>query len=270
MKRTRTAPRSIQNRRRSRRVRFLFSTLIMLAIVWSFGFFWFVAQIPDRVANPFQKTDAIVVLTGGSERLSEGRRLLTRHLANKLFISGVYRGVEVDELLNAGSADPDLVACCIVLGHIAENTRGNAIETASWVYQHGYRSLRIVTANYHMPRSLLEFHNLMPDVEIVAHPVFPENVKVHDWWRFPGSAALIASEYNKYLFAALRNKILDWFPSTRQSLPPAPDRQEDNDSQLSAGTPITPANAPAAAPVIPAQPEAGPTPAAPQNKADRG
>ncbi|PKR54214.1 hypothetical protein COO20_11240 [Thalassospira marina] len=215
----------------------MISTLIMLAVVWTFGFFWYVSQIPDRVANPYQKTDAIVVLTGGSERLSEGRRLLNRHLAKKLFISGVYRGVEVDELLSAGNADPDLVACCIVLGHIAENTRGNAIETATWVYKQGYRSLRIVTANYHMPRSLLEFHNLMPDVDIVAHPVFPENVKVDDWWRWPGSAALISSEYNKYLFAALRNKILEWFPAARQSLPPAPDEKPDN-NQLSAANPV--------------------------------
>jgi len=110
MKRTRTAPRSVQNRRRSRRVRFLISTLIMLALVWGAGFFWYVGQIPDHVPDPYQKTDAIVVLTGGSERLSEGRRLLNRHLAQKLFISGVYRGVEVDELLSAGHADPDLVA----------------------------------------------------------------------------------------------------------------------------------------------------------------
>src|SRR5690606_9365765 len=101
---------------------------------------------------------------GGSERLSEGRRLLTRQLADKLFISGVYRGVEVDELLSAGKSDPRLISCCVILGHVAENTRGNALETAVWVYEEGYKSLRIVTANYHMPRSLLEFRSLMPDI----------------------------------------------------------------------------------------------------------
>ena len=125
----------------------------------------------------------------------------------------IYRGVEVDELLSVGKSDPRLIACCVVLGHVAENTRGNAIETAVWMYEEGFKSLRIVTANYHMPRSLLEFKSLMPDVEIVAHPVFPDNVKVDNWWRFPGSSALIASEYNKYVFASLRNALLNWLPN---------------------------------------------------------
>jgi len=96
---------------------------------------------------------------------------------------------------------------------LAENTRGNEIETAVWVYEEDYKSLRIVTANYHMPRSLLEFRSLMPDVEIIPHPVFPDNVKIENWWRFPGSTALIASEFNKYMFASLRNSLLHWLPN---------------------------------------------------------
>ena len=206
-------PLSVQHRRRFRRFRFLLSTLIVCGLIWAAGFIWYVNYIPKTVVNPTQKTDAIVVLTGGSERLSEGRRLLLNGLADKLFISGVYRGVEVDELLSVGKSDPRLISCCVVLGHVAENTRGNAIETAVWMYEEGYQSLRIVTANYHMPRSLLEFKSLMPDVEIIAHPVFPENVKIDNWWRFPGSAALIASEYNKYVFASLRNTLLNWLPN---------------------------------------------------------
>lgn len=231
-------PLSVQQRRRFRRFRFLLSTLILLGLVWAGGFIWYVDIIPTRVDEPDRKTDAIVVLTGGSERLSEGRRLLTRHLAKKLFISGVYRGVEVNELLSAGKADPRLISCCVVLGHVAENTRGNALETAVWVYEQGYRSLRIVTANYHMPRSLLEFRSLMPDVDIIAHPVFPDNVKVDNWWRWPGSASLIASEYNKFLFASLRNHILRLLPDgDRASLhgpnpAPEPPTQDYSSSNL--------------------------------------
>ena len=205
-------PLSVQHRRRFRRFRFLLSMLIVCALVWAAGFVWYVSSIPVSVENTDQHTDAIVVLTGGSERLSEGRRLLTRGMADKLFISGVYRGVEVDELLSVGKSDPRLISCCVVLGHVAENTRGNALETAVWVYEEGYKSLRIVTANYHMPRSMLEFKSLMPDVEIIPHPVFPDNVKIDNWWRFPGSTALIASEFNKYMFASLRNTLLQWLP----------------------------------------------------------
>ncbi|NIZ00323.1 YdcF family protein [Thalassospira lucentensis] len=209
-------PLSVQHKRRFRRFRFLLSTLIMIGLAWLAGFVWYVNSIPTTVDNTDQKTDAIVVLTGGSERLSEGRRLLARGLAKKLFISGVYRGVEVDELLSVGKSDPRLISCCVVLGHVAENTRGNALETAVWVYEQGYTSLRIVTANYHMRRSLLEFKSLMPDVDMIANPVFPDNVKIDSWWRYPGSAALIASEYNKYLFASLRNSVLDLLPESNR------------------------------------------------------
>ncbi|OSQ49180.1 YdcF family protein [Thalassospira alkalitolerans] len=223
-------PLSVLHRRRFRRFRFLLSTVILVGLLWAGGFVWYVGIIPTNVEEPDRKTDAIVVLTGGSERLSEGRRLLTRRLAEKLFISGVYRGVEVDELLSAGQADPRLLSCCVVLGHVAENTRGNAIETAVWVYEEGYKSLRIVTANYHMPRSLLEFRSLMPDVDIIAHPVFPDTVKVDSWWRWPGSASLIASEYNKFLFASLRNYVLQLLPGGNSASlhrsTPAPQEQD--------------------------------------------
>jgi len=229
-----TPPRSVQHRRRFRRFRFLLSTAILLGLVWLAGFVWYVDSIPTTVENPDQHTDAIVVLTGGSERLSEGRRLLSRGLASKLFISGVYRGVEVDELLSVGKSDPRLIACCVVLGHIAENTRGNAIETAVWVYEQGYKSLRIVTANYHMRRSLLEFKSLMPDVDIIANPVFPDTVKIKDWWRFPGSTVLIASEFNKYLFASLRNSLLHWLPDGNRSLLPSPSDTAPNQLDYSA------------------------------------
>lgn len=215
-------PLSVQHRRRFRRFRFLLSTLIILGLLWAGGFVWYVNSIPVTVENPNQRTDAIVVLTGGSERLSEGRRLLTHGMADKLFISGVYRGVEVDELLSVGKSDPRLISCCVVLGHIAENTRGNALETAIWVRDEGYKSLRIVTANYHMPRSLLEFKSLMPDVEIIPHPVFPDTVKIENWWRFPGSTALIASEYNKFMFASLRNSLLQWLPGEGRPMLPSP------------------------------------------------
>src|SRR3546814_20820963 len=70
--------------------------------------------------------------------------------------------------------------------------------------EQGFDSLRLVTATYHMPRSLLEFHRTMPNIEIVPHPVFTENFKRDDWWRWPGSTALLLPEYTKYLVAQVR------------------------------------------------------------------
>jgi uncharacterized SAM-binding protein YcdF (DUF218 family) len=171
---------------------------------WFAGFLWFVGKLPGEVADPLRRTDAIVVLTGGSGRVRRGLDLLADKRAAKLFVSGVYRGVDVAELLRVSQRAPEELSCCVALGHEAETTHGNAIETAQWVRDNGFASLRLVTAAYHMPRSMMEFRRLMPGVEIVPHPVFPEHVKQDDWWRWPGSTYLLLGEYTKYLVAVVR------------------------------------------------------------------
>ncbi len=175
--------------------------------IWLVGLLWFAKTLPVSVATPARATDAIVVLTGGSGRVHQGLELLAQRRAKKLFISGVYRGVEVQELLGVSQQSPADLDCCIALGYEADSTRGNARETADWIREQGLSSLRLVTAAYHMPRSLLEFRRAMPGIEIVPHPVFPEHVKQRDWWRWPGSASLIISEYNKYLVALARGAL---------------------------------------------------------------
>ncbi len=172
--------------------------------IWLAGLLWFATDLPVSVAAPARETDAIVVLTGGSGRVHQGLELLAQQRAKKLFISGVYRGVDVRELLSVSQQSPANLDCCIALGYEADSTRGNARETADWMRGQGLGSLRLVTAAYHMPRSLLEFRRTMPEIEIVPHPVFPKHVKQRDWWRWPGSASLIISEYNKYLVALAR------------------------------------------------------------------
>ncbi len=181
-------------------------TLAALAVVWSAGLVWFASAIPrpPGADEPLARTDAIVVLTGGSGRLAAGLDLLAAGLAEKLFVSGVYDGVDVQELLRVSRQPPGELECCIALGYAADNTVGNALETADWMRGQSYRSLRLVTANYHMRRSLLEFRIAMPEAEVVPHAVDPPNVHVADWWRWPGTASLIIQEYNKYLVALLR------------------------------------------------------------------
>lgn len=177
----------------------LASALVLFA--WLAGLFWFAGQIPEPGPADTAATDAIAVPTGGSGRLQAGLDLLAAGRAEKLFVSGVYRGVELAELLRLSANAPDRLRCCVALGYSADNTAGNARETAEWMARESYRSLRLVTASYHMPRSLLEFRRAMPGVTIIAHPVFPGHVKQDDWWLWPGTARLIVGEYNKYLLA---------------------------------------------------------------------
>ncbi|MDG2033792.1 MAG: YdcF family protein [Rhodospirillales bacterium] len=164
----------------------------------------FVGQIPKSALKNDEQTDVIVVLTGGSSRLEEGIKLLAQRKAKKLFVSGVYRGVDVRRLLSLSQRTPDDLVCCIEIGHTATSTKGNATETKLWMDQEGYQSLRLVTASYHMPRSISEFQHHMPQVRLVPHAVFPAQFKRQQWWRWPGTASLILTEYAKYLMSSVR------------------------------------------------------------------
>ena len=182
-----------------------------LFIAYLGGLVWFAESIADVVEDTQTTTDAIVVLTGGSQRVQSGLQLLVAGKAKKLFVSGVYHGTDVAALLHAQRQSPDAVQCCIALGHSADNTYGNALETAAWMRQENYRSLRLVTASYHMRRALLEFARAMPDIRIIPHPVFPDTVRQARWWAWPGTLDLIIGEYDKYLWALVR----PWFGSSK-------------------------------------------------------
>jgi uncharacterized SAM-binding protein YcdF (DUF218 family) len=176
-------------------------------LFWLGGLLWFVTPpAADTRATP---TDAIVVLTGGSLRLQSGIDLLREGKGRKLFVSGVNQQVDLEDLMRISGNMPDWALCCVVLGHRADNTFGNAQETAQWIRAQGFRSLRLVTAWYHMPRSLLEFDRALPEIDIIAHPVFPDHVRQEHWWAQRGTAALLVIEYVKYL-GALSRPLLPW------------------------------------------------------------
>lgn len=164
------------------------------------GLVWF--AVPPPAADDKPSTDAIVVLTGGSLRLQTGVKLLREGKAQVLFISGVDGRVGLDEVLrSAGEEAPKWLLCCVVLGQRAENTSGNAIETAQWMRGQDFHSLRLVTSWWHMKRSLLDFERAMPDFKIVPHPVFPEHFEQQNWWSRRGMAFAVIVEYGKYLAA---------------------------------------------------------------------
>lgn len=186
-----------------RRVAF---ALAVAVVLWSAGLIWFAT--PPAAEHGRETTDAIVVLTGGSQRLQSGLRLLGEGRGRALFVSGVNRAVTLDQLLHLEKGAPAWAACCVVLGYEADDTRGNARETARWMRQQGYRSLRLVTAWYHMRRSLLEFARAMPGIRVVPHPVFPAELAHGSWSARRRTALLVVGEYVKYL-AALGRPVAD-------------------------------------------------------------
>ena len=209
----RTRRRFAGPRRQSRWLMRVGVPLFAAAIAWLLGLVLFAETIPTHPSDDLTEADAIVVLTGGSDRLKEGLQLLARGEGKQLLISGVHANTDIPALLQTANLAADLqpsaaaIACCITVGYEAGDTTGNAQESARWMKERDLHSLQLVTADYHMPRSLLEFHAAMPDVKILPHPVFPETVKRDQWYLWPGTTSLIIREYHKYLLATLRIRL---------------------------------------------------------------
>ena len=206
---------------------------LSLFTLWLIGILGFIAVIPGTTArqDASTKTDAIIVLTGGGDRLAEGFRLLDRGLAKRLLVSGVASGVTLPQLIDRLGDQRDTVpsaaelACCVTLGYEAESTVGNANESAEWLRSNSANSVRLVTANYHMLRSLLEFRRKVPGLTLVPHPVFPSEVRDPYWFVKPRTLLLIINEYHKYLVAlgrALPEEVHRWSPEWSSLWPTSP------------------------------------------------
>ncbi|MDA1098939.1 MAG: YdcF family protein [Proteobacteria bacterium] len=198
---------ALRIRRRTRLRHGLVLVIAAIILLWLGGFLLFTAQLPRQMTAQPGISDAIVVLTGGTGRLQVGLQMLSAGMGKIMLISGVEPGTTAAELQAGQSVGADKFECCVELGYRARDTQGNAIETALWIERHGYRSLHLVTASYHMPRSLLLFQRAMPTVTLRANPVFPEHVKLADWWHFPGTMKLLAVEYSKYLISLLNVRL---------------------------------------------------------------
>ena len=156
-------------------------------IAWGVGFAAFMLSL-GQPREP-RTTDAIVVRTGGPGRIDRGLTLMRTRAAQRMLVSGVDPDVRPRELAAEYRVDQSLFDCCIDLGHQAVDTRSNAEETAEWVREHGYRTVRLVTSDWHMPRAKLELrHALADEVELVGDPV-----------RTNPSIRALLREYHKYL-----------------------------------------------------------------------
>ena len=191
-------------RRWSKRRIILWTTATLL-IAWLVGFMWFNTSLPRSEPVVTDRDGGIVVLTGGDQRLTAAMDLLDKGYGRRLLVTGVNRATARAKLKSyMGKNAPSLFDCCVDLGREAQDTIGNAQETASWVVNHGYRSIIVVTASYHMPRALTELRYAVPGCTLVPYPVFTDSVRLTDWWRWSGTTRLLAFEYTKYLASVTR------------------------------------------------------------------
>ena len=180
--------------------------ILLIGLAYALGFVAFVSFLPPT-ANDISDADGIVVLTGGETRLDRAEVLLERGIGKRLLISGVDQATTKETLKKLIHAGPRF-DCCADLGYTAEDTRGNAQEAADWAREHHFHSLILVTARYHMPRSLQEFSTAMPNVVLVPYPVEQDSIDLADWWDHPNTASMLHREYTKYLASLIATSII--------------------------------------------------------------
>jgi uncharacterized SAM-binding protein YcdF (DUF218 family) len=174
-----------------------------VAVLAGVGFLWFIWRVPaDEVALD-RNADGIVALTGGASRIADAIELLALGRGKRLLISGVNRATSSKEISRLNPEFERWVRCCVDFDR-SLNTLGNAIETRRWAESRGFRSLIVVTSNYHMPRALAELSHQLPEVALVPFPVVTDRQRADPWWAGGATARLMLTEYAKYVFAKLR------------------------------------------------------------------
>ena len=154
---------------------------------WMLGFVWFAIFLPQPLDG--RRTDAIVVLTGGAGRIDRGLALLQEGAAERMLISGVDRSVRPSELAARYKTPERLFSCCITLGREAIDTRSNGIETARWLERRDFKTVRLITTDWHMRRSALELRQALPGRVTIVYDAVPSRP----------SLTMLMREYNKYL-----------------------------------------------------------------------
>ncbi len=206
--------------------RIVLTAVLAGAIAFAAGFWLFTEDVRAPAPNPAPDADAVVALTGGSvERLKTGVRLLKEAHAGKLLISGVNRDVADAELTALLDIEADLAACCVEFGRSAEDTLGNASETAAWADRNNLKSLILVTDDYHMPRSYAELSIAMPNVAIYRYPVRTRWTNPKIWRNDLAAANRLLREYVKYLMIRGREALIamsDEHPAPVEGAVPAP------------------------------------------------
>ncbi|WP_420966954.1 YdcF family protein [Bradyrhizobium sp. B120] len=183
--------------------------LALAFVAAAVGFIGFLSQLRGVETDPPHNADGIVVLTGGSSRVSDAMELLAAGYGKRLLISGVHPTNDANDISRSVPDSQGLMRCCVDLDRSAVNTRSNAAETRRWAHERGFKSLIVVTSNYHMPRAIVELSHAMPDVTLIPFAVVGDKWRDEPWWTSGGTFRLLLSEYAKYVAAEMRVRLAD-------------------------------------------------------------
>ena len=155
----------------------------------------------------------IVILTGGANRIKDGLKIIenfknSKNLNYKILVSGTGMGFTKSSLKKklGPNFNSQLIQCCIDLDGVSKNTFTNASETFKWTSKNDIKEFILITSNYHMPRAILEFKNVMPNLKIYTYAITPKKHDIKNWLSSYQTFSLVFTEYCKFIIAGLRIK----------------------------------------------------------------
>jgi uncharacterized SAM-binding protein YcdF (DUF218 family) len=189
----------------ARAARLVLFVAVAAGVLIAGSFLWFIWLIPNEEIVLDAKADGIVVLTGGSSRISDAVELLASKRGRRLLISGVNPATRQQEIARLMPEYKKIFDCCVDLDRSALNTVGNAVEARRWAKDQGFKSLIVVTSNYHIPRAMAELSHQLPEASLIAFPVVTH--RLSDMWSNDATARLLFFEYLKYMVAQVRMRL---------------------------------------------------------------
>ena len=194
---------------------FIFSLSCTLAIFF-IQLFFFKEKVLSFQKYNNTKSSNIVILTGGTNRIKDGLNIInhfdkSKRTNFKILVSGTGKGFSKNSLIKqiGPKFNPKLIECCIYLDSVSKNTLTNAIETSKWANRNDLKEFILITSNYHMPRAILEFKNVMPNHKIYTFPITPRKHNIKEWMSSYETFSLIFKEFCKYIISNLRIKLLN-------------------------------------------------------------
>ncbi|MET3587095.1 uncharacterized SAM-binding protein YcdF (DUF218 family) [Pseudorhizobium tarimense] len=190
----------------------ILTSFLMIAAVFG-GFLWFADSVASLKPPESVKADAIVVLTGGYQRIDQAMGLLRDGAGKRLLISGAHPSTTPAQIRKMTQTPTDLFSCCVDIGYDALDTIGNANEISRWIHDNGFSVVLVVTNNYHMPRSLHELRRVDPATDYIPYPVVNSDLTRKAWFTEPDVLRTMIGEYIKVVAANAR----DWIGIARAS-----------------------------------------------------
>ena len=113
----------------------------------------------------------------------------TMLLLSSTLVAGADPSVTKADMARRLGGKRRLLRCCVDLGSESVDTRSNAEEAARWIDRHGFKSVRLITSDWHMRRARYEFRKVLGN----------EYRIVTDAVRSEPSFLTLFGEYNKYV-----------------------------------------------------------------------